>query len=68
MLRKLTLVGLVLLVGRGSVAQVVTATLLSFAFFALHIATMPYIKSQWTTYFGLAQKFTFFFYLLFALR
>ena len=37
MLRKLALVGLVVLVGRGSVAQVAAGTVLSFGFFALHI-------------------------------
>ena len=37
MLRKLALVGLVVLVGRGSVAQVAVGTVLSFGFFALHV-------------------------------
>eukprot|EP01051_Picozoa_sp_SAG22_P009951 SAG22_NODE_865_length_6783_cov_23.880461_2_plen_1099_part_00 len=37
MLRKLALVGLVVLVGRGSVAQVAAGTVLSFGFFALHV-------------------------------
>jgi hypothetical protein len=37
MLRKLALVGLVVLVGRGSVAQIAAGTVLSFGFFALHV-------------------------------
>jgi hypothetical protein len=40
MLRKLALVGLVLMVGRGSVAQLSVAIILSFGFFALHMYTM----------------------------
>ena len=39
MIRKLVLVGLVLLVGRGSVAQLSAAIILSFAFFALQVRT-----------------------------
>lgn len=42
MLRKLCLVGLVLIVGRGTIAQLSTAIILSFSFFALHIKTWPY--------------------------
>jgi hypothetical protein len=42
MLRKLALVGLVLLVGRGSVAQLSVAIALSFGFFALQLYTSPY--------------------------
>lgn len=42
MLRKLCLVGLVLCVGRGTVAQLSVAIVLSFAFFALHMYTWPY--------------------------
>ena len=42
MLRKLLLVGLVLLVGRGSPTQAFVALVLSFGFFALHTATRPY--------------------------
>lgn len=42
MLRKLTLVGLVLFVGRGSTAQVALAITFSFLFFAWHVATWPF--------------------------
>ena len=42
MIRKLFLVGLVLLVGRGSIAQLSTAIALSFGFFALHMRNWPY--------------------------
>jgi hypothetical protein len=42
MIRKLALVGLVLLVGRGSIAQLSTAIALSFGFFALHMHSWPY--------------------------
>eukprot|EP01043_Picozoa_sp_COSAG02_P035061 COSAG02_NODE_2488_length_8701_cov_25.089630_3_plen_360_part_00 len=42
MIRKLCLVGLVLLVGRGSIAQLSTAIALSFGFFALHMRNWPY--------------------------
>lgn len=42
MLRKLALVGLVLMVGRGSVAQLSCAITLSFGFFALQMYTWPY--------------------------
>ena len=42
MLRKLALVGLVLLVGRGSVGQLVCALLLAFVFFALQVRLCPY--------------------------
>ena len=42
MLRKLFLVGVVLLVGRGSVAQLLAALLLSFGFFALQVKLNPY--------------------------
>ena len=42
MLRKLALVGLVLMVGRGSVAQLSAAIILSFGFFALQMYTWPY--------------------------
>ena len=42
MFRKLALVGLVLLVGRGSVAQLSAAIVLSFGFFALQMYTWPY--------------------------
>jgi hypothetical protein len=41
MLRKLALVGLVLCVGRGSVAQLTVAIILSFIFFALQMKTWP---------------------------
>jgi hypothetical protein len=42
MLRKLALVGLVLVAGRGSIAQLASAICLSFIFFAIHLATFPY--------------------------
>ena len=42
MFRKLALVGMVLLVGRGSVAQLSAAIVLSFGFFALQMYTWPY--------------------------
>ena len=42
LVRKLLLIGLVLFVGRGSVAQNVTALTLSFGFFALQARTWPY--------------------------
>jgi|EP01046_Picozoa_sp_COSAG06_P062399 hypothetical protein len=50
MLRKLALVGLVLLVGRGSTAQLMSALLLSFGFFALQLKISPYKISQDNTY------------------
>jgi hypothetical protein len=46
MLRKLALVGVVLLVGRGTVAQLSVALVLSFGFFALHMKTWPYKIDQ----------------------
>jgi hypothetical protein len=46
LVRKLLLVGLVLLVGRGSVAQNNVALLLSFGFFALQVRTWPYKLHQ----------------------
>eukprot|EP01043_Picozoa_sp_COSAG02_P046470 COSAG02_NODE_4349_length_5466_cov_31.632569_3_plen_1141_part_01 len=46
MLRKLLLVGLVLLVKRGSVAQNMVALVLSLAFFALQISAKPYKLQQ----------------------
>ena len=42
MLRKLALVGLVLVVGRGSIAQLNCALLLSFGFFSLQCTVRPY--------------------------
>lgn len=45
-LRKLLLVGLVLLVDRGSVAQSLVALILSFFFFALQAGTQPYKLPQ----------------------
>lgn len=41
MLRKLALVGIVLTVGRGTVAQLSVAIILSFGFFALQMSTWP---------------------------
>ena len=46
MFRKLALVGLVLVVGRGTVAQLSVAIILSFGFFALHLQTWPYKVKQ----------------------
>ena len=46
MLRKLVLVGLVLLVGRGTVAQLAAAIILSFGFFSLQMITWPYKIQQ----------------------
>ena len=46
MLRKLALVGLVLLVGRGTIAQLSVAIILSFGFFSLQMATWPYKQQQ----------------------
>ena len=46
LLRKLVLVGLVLMVGRGSVAQSIVALILSFGFFALQVRTWPYKLQQ----------------------
>ena len=42
MLRKLTLVGLVLVAGRGSTFQLSIAIVMSLLFFAVHILTLPY--------------------------
>lgn len=41
MLRKILLVGVVVLVGRGSVAQLLCSIALSFAFFSLHVKMWP---------------------------
>ena len=46
MLRKLSLVGFVVLVGRGSVAQVAFGNVLSFGFFAAHMYCFP-MKTRW---------------------
>jgi ABC-type branched-subunit amino acid transport system substrate-binding protein len=46
MFRKLALVGLVLVVGRGTVAQLSTAIVLAFTFFAIHVKTWPYKIQQ----------------------
>jgi hypothetical protein len=40
--RKLLLSGILSLVGRGSIAQAVLGTVISFAFFALHLRLLPY--------------------------
>lgn len=45
-MRKLALVGLVLCVGRGSIAQLSAAIVLSFAFFSLQMKTWPYKIEQ----------------------
>jgi len=41
MIRKLALVGLVLLVGRGTIAQLSVAIVIAFGFFAMQIKTWP---------------------------
>ena len=41
MLRKLALVGIVLTVGRGTIAQLSVAIILSFGFFSLQMSTWP---------------------------
>ena len=46
MFRKLALVGVVLVVGRGTVAQLSTAIVLAFTFFAIHVKTWPYKIQQ----------------------
>jgi hypothetical protein len=46
MTRKLALVGLVLLVGRGTIAQLSVAIVLSFGFFALQMLSWPYKVTQ----------------------
>ena len=40
--RKLLLSGILSLVGRGSIAQAALGTVISFAFFALHLSLLPY--------------------------
>ena len=50
MIRKLFLVGLILLVGRGSIAQLTCALLLSFGFFALQVKISPYKIAQDNTF------------------
>jgi len=46
MFRKLALVGVVLIVGRGTVAQLCAAIMIAFGFFAMHIKTWPYKVDQ----------------------
>jgi len=41
-MRKLALIGIVLVVGRGTIAQLAVAIMLSFGFFALQMKTWPY--------------------------
>eukprot|EP01045_Picozoa_sp_COSAG04_P017512 COSAG04_NODE_1553_length_6375_cov_2.448375_3_plen_123_part_00 len=50
MLRKLALVGVVLVVDRGSAAQLFVALLLSFLFFALQVRIRPYKIAQDNTF------------------
>ena len=50
MLRKLALVGVVLVVDRGSAAQLFVALLLSFLFFALQVKICPYKIAQDNTF------------------
>jgi len=46
MLRKLALVGVVLMVGRGSTAQLNAALLMAFFFFAVQVKVNPYRHRQ----------------------
>ena len=48
--RKLLLSGILSLVGRGSIAQAVLGTVISFAFFALHLRLLPYKSSTLNTF------------------
>ena len=66
MLRKLTLVGLVLLFGRGTTAQLVVGVIISSAFFAAHVATMPY-KDHWDNCFKAASELHVFFAIIMAI-
>eukprot|EP01046_Picozoa_sp_COSAG06_P054339 COSAG06_NODE_9647_length_1852_cov_1.118654_2_plen_439_part_01 len=50
MIRKLFLVGLILLVGRGSIAQLTCAILFAFGFFALQVKVSPYKIAQDNTF------------------
>ena len=60
MLRKLTLVGLIVLAGRGSVAQLSAAIVLAFFFFALHVKYWP-MKSEEYNFFRSAAEIHVFF-------
>ena len=66
MLRKLALIGLVLCVGRGSVAQLSVAIVLSFLFFALQMHSWPY-KVQSDNLFRAATEFHVFIVIMTAL-
>ena len=46
MLRKLIIIGLLVLVDRGSILQIYVAICISFVFFALHVKTWPYKASE----------------------
>ena len=46
LIRKLILAGLIGLVGRGTVLQIVVATVISFVFFALAFREMPYNSAR----------------------
>ena len=60
MLRKFLLVGAVVLVGRGTVAQIACATLCSFFFFALHVKMWPLKSDEDNTFRALAEIHVFF--------
>ena len=49
LIRKLILAGLIGLVGRGTVLQMVVATVISFVFFALAFREMPYNSARLNT-------------------
>ena len=49
LIRKLILAGLIGLVGRGTVLQIVVATVISFVFFALAFREMPYNSARLNT-------------------
>eukprot|EP01048_Picozoa_sp_COSAG05_P005948 COSAG05_NODE_368_length_10734_cov_4.853315_3_plen_1041_part_00 len=55
MIRKLSLVGVVVLVGRGSVAQIAFGSMSSFLFFALHVKVWP-LKSYEDNLFRMAAE------------
>ena len=49
LIRKLILAGLIGLFGRGTVLQIVVATVISFLFFALAFRSLPYKSSRLNT-------------------
>merc|ERR1712230_222482 len=56
MLRKIALVGVVVLVGRGSIAQLLLSIMLSFMFFSFHVKMWP-MKTNVDNYFRAACEF-----------